>query len=61
MIDLKNPTIVLANGEFPKHQSALDFLNFDYNLFFFEKHLIFWKKKNFENKKNCQKNLKKTN
>ena len=32
MIDLKNPTIVLANGEFPKHQSALDFLNFDYNI-----------------------------
>ena len=32
MIDLKNPTIVLANGEFPKHQSALYFLNFDYNI-----------------------------
>ena len=32
MIDLKNPTIVLANGEFPKHQSALDLLNFDYNI-----------------------------
>ena len=31
MIDLKS-TIVLANGEFPKHQSALDFLNFDYNI-----------------------------
>ena len=32
MLDLKNPTIVLANGEFPKHQSALDILNFDYNI-----------------------------
>ena len=32
MIDLKNPTILLANGEFPKHQSALDFLNFNYNI-----------------------------
>ena len=32
MIDLKNPTIVLANGEFPKHQSASDLLNFDYNI-----------------------------
>ena len=32
MIDLKNPTIVLANGEFPKHQSALCFLKFDYNI-----------------------------
>tara|TARA_B100001564_G_C20602779_1_gene653588 strand:+ start:736 stop:1362 length:627 start_codon:yes stop_codon:yes gene_type:complete len=32
MIDLKNPTIVLANGEFPKHQSALDCLNLGYDI-----------------------------
>ena len=32
MIDLKNPTIVLANGEFPMHQSALDVLNLNYNI-----------------------------
>ena len=32
MIDLKNPTIVIANGEFPKHQSAIEILKLNYNI-----------------------------
>ena len=32
MLELKVPTIVIANGEFPKHQSALDILDLNYDI-----------------------------